>query len=258
MSMKIARRNLLTGSVAAGLAGTSRAQAQPAATPPPWTIIAPPIGSPADEQRIHNDWAQLGQYREDDIRVRQLPAADRRVVFLGDSITRGWEVFHPEFFTANGFIDRGISGQATPQMLVRFRQDVVLLDPQAVHIMAGTNDVAENTGPFDPEATRNNLMSMVELARMHRLRIALAAIPPAATFPWRAVAEPVAKIRALNEWIRAYALQNGFGFADYTPFLDSGAGAMKPALTYDGVHPNRAGYLTMEQVALRAIAAALA
>jgi lysophospholipase L1-like esterase len=258
MSMKIARRNLLTGSVAAGLAGTSRAEAQPAATPPPWTITAPPIGSPADEQRIHNDWAQLGQYREDDIRVRQLPAADRRVVFLGDSITRGWEVFHPEFFTANGFIDRGISGQATPQMLVRFRQDVVLLDPQAVHIMAGTNDVAENTGPFDAEATRNNMMSMVELARMHRLRIVLAAIPPAATFPWRAVAEPAAKIRALNEWIRAYALQNGFGFADYTPFLDSGAGAMKPALTYDGVHPNRAGYLTMEQVALRAIAAALA
>jgi lysophospholipase L1-like esterase len=256
--MKIARRNLLTGSVAAGLAGTSLAQAQPAATPPPWTIPAPPIGSPADEQRIHTDWAQLGQYRDDDLRVRQLPAVERRVVFLGDSITRGWEVFHPEFFTANGFIDRGISGQTTPQMLVRFRQDVVLLEPAAVHIMAGTNDVAENTGPFDPEATRNHLMSMVELARMHRLRIVLAAIPPAATFPWRAVPEPVTKIRTLNEWIRAYAMQNGFGFADYTPLLDTGAGAMKPALTYDGVHPNRTGYLTMEQVALRAIAAALA
>jgi lysophospholipase L1-like esterase len=256
--MKIARRNLLTGSVAAGLAGTSLAQAEPVAAPPPWTIPAPPIGSPADEQRIHTDWAQLGQYREDDIRVRQLPAAERRIVFLGDSITRGWEVFHPEFFTANGFIDRGISGQTTPQMLLRFRQDVVLLEPQAVHIMAGTNDVAENTGPFDPEATRNNLISMVELARMHRLRIVLAAIPPAATFPWRAVAEPVAKIRALNEWVHAYAMQNGFGFADYTPLLDAGAGAMKPSLTYDGVHPNRAGYLAMEQVALRAIAAALA
>src|SRR5689334_11613611 len=248
--MTIARRNLLTGSLAAGFAGTSLAQAQPAASPPPWTIPAPPVGSPADEERIHTDWAQLGQYRADDVRVRQLPAAERRVVFLGDSITRGWEVFHPEFFTANGFIDRGISGQTTPQMLVRFRQDVILLEPAAVHIMAGTNDVAENTGPFDPEATRNNLMSMVELARMHRLRIVLSAIPPAAAFPWRTVAEPVSKIRTLNEWIRAYAVQNGFGFADYTALLDTGAGAMKPALTYDGVHPNRAGYLTMEQVAL--------
>jgi lysophospholipase L1-like esterase len=260
--MAIARRNLLTGSVAAGFAGISLAQAQspqaPQAPPPPWAIPAPPIGSPADELRIHTDWAQLGQYREDNLRVGQLPAAERRVVFLGDSITRGWEVFHPEFFTASGFIDRGISGQTTPQMLVRFRQDVILLDPAAVHIMAGTNDVAENTGPFDPEATRNNLMSMVELARMHRVRIVLASIPPVAAFSWRAIPDPVAKIRALNEWIRAYATQNGFAFADYTPLLDNGAGSMNPALTYDGVHPNRAGYLTMEQVTLRSVAAALA
>ena len=257
--MAIARRNMLTGSLAAGLAGTSRAQAQPSAAPPPWTIPAPPIGSPADELRIHTDWAQLGQYREDDLRVRQVPPTERRVVFMGDSITRGWQLSHPEFFTANGFVDRGISGQTTPQMLVRFRQDVILLEPQAVHIMGGTNDVAENTGPFDTEATRNNLMSMVELARMHRVRIVFAAIPPTAAFPWRAVvADAVAKIRTLNAWIRAYAILNGFAFADYTPLLDDGTGAMKAVLTYDGVHPNRAGYLAMEQAASRAIAAALA
>lgn len=261
--MEIARRNLLTGSLAAGLAGTSLAQAQSPqaqqpAPAPPWTIPAPPIGSPADELRIHTDWAQLGQYRDDDLHVRQLPAAERRVVFLGDSITRGWQVSHPELFTANGFIDRGISGQSTPQMLVRFRQDVILLEPQAVHIMAGTNDVAENTGPFEPEATRNNLMSMVELARMHGVRIVLASIPPAAAFPWRPVPDVAAKIRTLNAWIRAYATQNAVALADYTPVLDDGAGAIRPGLAYDGVHPNRAGYLAMEQITMRAIAAALA
>jgi lysophospholipase L1-like esterase len=249
---------LLSGSAAAFAAGTSLARAQAPAQPEPWAIPAPPTGSPADELRIHTDWAQLQQYREDDVRVRALTTAERRVVFLGDSITRGWMVFHPEFFTGNGFIDRGISGQTTPQMLVRFRQDVVRLAPEAVHLMGGTNDIAENTGPFDPDATKNNLMSMVELARMHRIRLVLGAIPPAAAFPWRSVPDPVGKIRTLNEWIRAYATQNGFGFADYTLPLDDGAGAMKPGLSYDGVHPTRAGYLAMEAVASAAINETLA
>jgi lysophospholipase L1-like esterase len=253
----IVRRTVLSGSVAAGLAAPSIALGQ-TASPPPWTIPAAPPGSPADEQRIHTDWAQLGQYREDDRRVAQLPATERRVVFLGDSITRGWIVSRPEFFAGNGFVDRGISGQTTPQMLVRFRQDVIALAPAAVHIMAGTNDVAENTGPFDPDATKNNLMSIVELARMHRIRLVLATIPPAAAFPWRTVAEPAAKIRALNAWIAAYAKLNNFAFADYTSVLDDGAGAMRPGLAYDGVHPTRTGYEAMEQITLHAVAAALA
>ncbi len=256
--MELSRRTVLSGSVVAGLTAPSVARPQPAAAPPPWTIPAAAPGSSADELRIHTDWAQLGQYRQDNVRVGQLPAADRRVVFMGDSLTRGWIVFHPEFFAANGFVDRGISGQTTPQMLVRFRQDVISLAPAAVHIMAGTNDVAENTGPFDPEATKNNLMSMVELARMHRIRIILAAIPPAAAFPWRSVAEPVEKIRALNAWIAAYAKLNSFAFADYTSLLDDGTGAMRPGLSYDGVHPTKAGYEAMEQAALRVVAAALA
>ena len=124
--------------------------------------------------------------------------------------------------------------------------------------MAGTNDVAENTGPFDPEATKNNLMSMVELARMHRIRIVLATIPPAAAFPWRAVSDAVAKIRALNGWIASYARLNGFAFADYTAVLDDGSGSMKPGLALDGVHPTGAGYLAMEPVAQAAIAQARA
>src|SRR5581483_10605254 len=118
----------------------------------------------------------------------------------------------------------------------------------AMHLMAGTNDVAENTGPFDAEATKNNLMSMVELARMHRIRIVLAAIPPAAAIPWRAVPDTIVKIRALNEWVASYARLNGFAFADYTTVLDDGLGAMKPGLAFDGVHPTRAGYFAMEPV----------
>jgi lysophospholipase L1-like esterase len=143
-------------------------------------------------------------------------------------------------------------------MLLRFRQDVIQLSPEVVHLMGGTNDVAENTGPFDPDATKNNVMSMVELARTHRIRIVLAAIPPAAAFPWRSVPDPVLKIRALNEWIRAYAGQNGFIFADYTPLLHDGSGAMKAGFSYDGVHPTRAGYAAMETVAIAAINEALA
>jgi len=256
--MGVPRRLFLSGAAAAvSSAAAARAQSGGEATAP-WLIPAPPIGSAADELRIHTDWAQLGQYRTDNIRVRQLPQEARRVVFLGDSITRAWRVFHPEFFVQNGYVDRGISGQATPQMLVRFRQDVVSLRPEAVHIMGGTNDVAENTGPFDSDATKNNLMSMVDIARLHRLRIILAAVPPAATFPWRSVAEPVAKLRMLNGWIRDYATLNNFAFADYAPLLDNGAGAMKPELTYDGVHPNRAGYLVMEQITTLAVAKALA
>jgi lysophospholipase L1-like esterase len=255
--MTIGRRNLLKGSLAAGLAAPVMAHAQ-APAPAPWTIPAAPTGSPEDEQRIHTDWAQLRQYRDDNLRVRQLPQTERRVVFLGDSITRLWINDHPEFFATNGLVDRGISGQTTPQMLVRFRQDVIDLAPEAMHLMAGTNDVAENTGPFDAQATKNNLLSMVELARMHRIRIVLAAIPPAAAFPWRTVADSILKIRALNEWIASYARLNRFGFADYTTVLDDGSGAMKPGLTFDGVHPTRAGYLAMEPVAQAAIAQALA
>jgi lysophospholipase L1-like esterase len=247
----------------AGLAAAGAARAQPVAPQivppaPPWTIPAVPTGSPADELRIHTDWAQLQQYRQDNDRVRGLPAAARRVVFFGDSITRGWINLHPEFFATGGYVDRGISGQTTPQMLVRFRQDVISLSPAAIHFMGGTNDIAENTGPYDPQATTNNITSMLELAKAHDIRVILAAVPPAADFPWRKGLQPPPKIRALNEWIKAFAVANGLVFADYTPVLDDGAGAMKPALSYDGVHPSRDGYLAMESIAAAAITAALA
>ena len=252
----------MSGAAIAGFAaaGAARAQPAPQVAPlaPPWTIQAAETGSPADELRIHTDWALLAQYREDNDRVRGLPAEQRRVVFFGDSITRGWINLHPEFFAAGGYVDRGISGQTTPQMLVRFRQDVISLMPAAVHFMGGTNDIAENTGPYDPQATTNNITSMMELAKVHGIRVIVAAIPPAADFPWRTGLQPPAKIRALNNWIKAFAAANGLVFADYTPPLDDGAGAIKPGLSTDGVHPSRAGYLTMEPIAAAAITAALA
>jgi lysophospholipase L1-like esterase len=191
------------------------------------------------------------------VRVRALPPAQRRVVFLGDSITQAWSDAHPAFFAANGFVGRGISGQTTPQMLVRFREDVIALEAAAVHILAGTNDVAENTGPFDPDATKSNFETMAELAKLHGQRVILAAIPPAGDFYWRPGLAPAAKIRALNEWLKGYAAAKGFIFADYAALLDDGAGAMKPGLSYDGVHPTDAGYRVMEAVAMPAITAAL-
>ncbi|MBV9061774.1 MAG: GDSL family lipase, partial [Alphaproteobacteria bacterium] len=132
-----------------------------------------------------------------------MPAKQRRAVLIGDSITRAWGVFAPDFFGANGYIDRGISGQTTSQILVRFRQDVISLEPQAVHLMAGTNDIAENAGPYHPRDTTNNLMSTAELAKLHGVRVILASVPPTTDFPWRTGLQPVSKIRALNDWIRA-------------------------------------------------------
>ncbi|HSC17631.1 MAG TPA: SGNH/GDSL hydrolase family protein [Rhizomicrobium sp.] len=249
--MKIARRTVLTSGVAAGMAASAAARAQTAPAKP-----EPPL--PPTEHQLLTDWPDLQHYREDNFRVRALPASARRVVFLGDSITREWPLFHPEFFASNGYICRGISGQTTPQMLVRLRQDVISLAPEAVHLMAGTNDIAENTGPYNPTATTNNIMSMAELARMHGIRVILASVPPALEYGWHPGREPVPKIRGLNEWIRKYASISGFAYADYTAILDNGMGGMKPGLSYDGVHPSKAGYQAMEQVAARAIGEVLA
>lgn len=208
------------------------------------------------EQRLHQDWAWLGRYQAANA---ALPAPDRahpRIVFLGDSITQGWFDMVPGFFTP-GRIGRGIGGQTTPQMLLRFRQDVIDLHPAVVQIMAGTNDIAANTGPMTPEQTEANLMSMTELAQAHGIRVILASIPPAANFPWRPGLETAGKIAALNAWIKAYAARTGAVYADYWTALHDGP-ALRAQWTYDGVHPNQAGYAAMAPVAEAAIRAALA
>jgi lysophospholipase L1-like esterase len=204
------------------------------------------------EERLHKDWAWLGRYQEANARVTT-PA---KVVFMGDSITQGWFDMVPAFFTP-GRYGRGIGGQTTPQMLLRFRQDVIDLHPQVVQIMAGTNDIAGNTGPMTPDQTKANLMSMAELARAHGIRVILASIPPADHFPWRPGLATAPQIAALNAWMKDYAARTGATYADYWTALHDGQ-ALKASLTYDGVHPNTAGYAAMAPVAEAAIRTAMA
>ena len=200
------------------------------------------------------DWAQHCRYQAENA---ALPSAiRRRVVYLGDSITEGWKNADPAFFS-NDVLDRGISGQTTAQMLLRLRSDVLELHPQVVHIMAGTNDVAGNTGATSLAHIEGNIASMAELARAHGIRVVLASIPPAAGFPWQPALRPAANIRALNAWLRAYAQREGFVYADYYSALANGDGALPSSFSEDGVHPNAAGYEVMKPIAERSVAEAL-
>ncbi|MBB5715674.1 SGNH/GDSL hydrolase family protein [Sphingomonas aerophila] len=197
---------------------------------------------------LTRDYGQLCRYAADNRALRERP----RVVFMGDSITDNWINLDRAFWT-DGRVDRGISGQTTPQMLVRFRQDVINLHPRAVHIMAGTNDVAGNTGAATIETVEGNIQSMAELARANGIKVILASIPPAASFPWSRDKKPMPQIAALNAWIKSYAARNRFTWVDYHPVLATAEGAMKPGFASDGVHPTAAGYRAMEPAAIDAI-----
>lgn len=205
--------------------------------------------------RNQTDWAQLNRYRADN---ESLLASKAKVdvVFMGDSITEGWVSKAPELFKS-GRVGRGISGQTTPQMLVRFRPDVVDLKPKVVHIMAGTNDVAGNTGPMTPEMTQANLMSMIDLARTHKIRVVLGSIPPADHFFWRPESQPNPSIPNLNAWLKQYAKSQKIPYADYFAAMADERGVMKAGLANDGVHPTQEGYAVMNPIAERAIAQAL-
>ncbi len=200
------------------------------------------------------DWAQQCRYQAENA---ALPAANsRRVVYLGDSITEGWKTADPAFFNTD-VLDRGVSGQTTSQMLLRLRSDVLELHPQVLHIMAGTNDVAGNTGATSLAHIEDNIASMAELARAHGIRVVLASIPPAASFPWQPAMRPAAHIQALNAWLKAYARREGFVYADYYAALATGDGALPSSFSEDGVHPNAAGYSVMKPIAERSMAEAL-
>lgn len=241
--MRPDRRTLLATVLAAsGLGLSARAQA-----PAPAPVDA------AAELRLHTDWPWLARYRQANIADAALPADRRRVVFLGDSITQGWFDKHPAFFADGGFIGRGVGGQTTAQMLARFWPDVVALKPKAVHILAGTNDIAGNTGPYDPAATRDNVRAMCALAGANGVKVILGAVTPAATYPWRPGLRPDLEIPALNAWIVAFAREQGHTYADYGAVLDDGHAGMKAGLAYDQVHPTLEGYAVMEPVALGAV-----
>ena len=221
----------------------------------------PPHAAPSDGQgwqmwNLHmltRDFGQLCRYRDQNAALKGQTV---RVVFMGDSITDNWINLDKTFFK-NGLVDRGISGQTTPQMLVRFRQDVLALKPQAVHIMAGTNDIAGNTGAATIETVQGNIRSMAELARASGIKVILASIPPAGEFPWAKDKRPVPQVAAMNSWLRGYAQANGFTFVDYHTAMAQPGGAMKPGLSSDGVHPTAQGYAVMRPLALAAIAKTL-
>lgn len=222
-------------------------------------IVADPCAvksAPARATVFARDVAQLCQYRAQNAELMKPGNTLPRVVFMGDSITEFWGDKDAAFFT-NGKIDRGISGQTTSQMLLRFRQDVIDLHPQAVHIMAGTNDVAGNTGPATLEQVEGNLASMAELAKAHGIRVILASVPPAARFPWQPGLQPAPTIQALNRWIKDYAARNDDTYVDYYGAMATPDGGMKAGLAEDGVHPTPAGYKVMEPLAEAALRTAL-
>jgi len=215
-------------------------------------------GVMANDARLR-DWAQLGRYREGN---RTIGTAD--VVFMGDSITDSWpqERFGP-WFPGKRYAGRGISGQTTPQMLVRFRPDVLALKPKAVVILAGTNDIAGNTGPMTDEEIEGNLISMAELASAAGIKVVLSSITPTSAYHVgpsgvpQTTTRPMTRIRAINGWMRDYAAQHGHVYLDYFSAMVDGSGLMRTELTGDDLHPNAAGYAIMAPLAQAAIDRAL-
>lgn len=202
-----------------------------------------------------SDWGNLCRYRADNDRLLAGPASGRQVVFMGDSITQSWPLADAALFT-NGTVNRGISGQTTPQIVLRFMSDVVALGPRVVHIMAGTNDLAGNTGPNNAQDFKNNIVTMVTLAKANGIKVILATIPPTSGFAWKPDVKPV-QLTPLNAWLKEFARKEGLIFVDYHAVLSTPDGALKPGFTFDGVHPNYEGYAAMAPLARAAIAKAL-
>ncbi len=209
-------------------------------------------------QKKLQDWPALGRYRADNATVSAPAAGENRVVFMGDSITDNWGRKYGKFFPSKPYINRGIGGQTTPQMLIRFYPDVVALRPKAVVILAGTNDIAGNTGPESLEDIENNLMAMTDIAQKNGIKVVLASVMPICDYIRKqSTNRPPEKIIALNRWIESYAGKNGFVYLDYyTPMLDEKQ-MLKKEWTDDGLHPNDAGYAAIAPLAERAIAKAL-
>jgi lysophospholipase L1-like esterase len=205
-----------------------------------------------------DDWPDLARYRAENEALPPVTGSEKRVVFLGDSITDGWGRSPTTvFFPGKPYVNRGISGQTTPQMLIRFQQDVVHLHPAVVVILAGTNDVAGNTGPATEQMIEDNFNSMAEIAKQNGIKVVLASITPAYEYPWKPEVKPVERIRALNKWLQDFCSSNGFVYLDYYSSMADAKGAMLPGLSSDGVHPTAKGYAVMAPLAERAIAQAL-
>ena len=205
------------------------------------------------------DWPNLARYHADNEALPAVKDGEQRVVFFGDSITDAWGRSEKTgvFFPGKPYINRGISGQTTPQMLVRFQQDVVHLHPAAVVILAGTNDIAGNTGPTTQQMIQDNFTSMAEIARQSGIKVVLASITPAYEYGWKPEIHPVARIREMNAWLKDFCAKNGYVYLDYYSAMADEKGAMLPGYASDGVHPTAKGYAVMGPLAERAIAQAL-
>lgn len=232
---------------------------------PPVPLAAPPPpprppSPPPQVDPMRTDWANLKRFGAEDAALAAPTSGVKRVVFMGDSITQGW-VHHgvpPEPpIAGQEWINRGISGQTTPQMLLRFRQDVIDLKPSAVVIFAGINDVAGNTGDMTPEQTEENFTSMAELAHANGIQVVFCSILPAFDFPWRPGRAPAPKAVALNSWIKSYAVSHGYVYVDFYSAMVDGRGGLPTTLSGDGVHPNPAGYNIMNPLIVAGVAKAL-
>jgi len=208
-------------------------------------------------EKTLKDWPNLSRYREANAKTPK--TAEGRIVYMGDSITDSWGRRYGKFFPGKPYVNRGISGQTTPQMLLRFRADVLDLHPRVVVILAGTNDIAGNTGPMTLEEIENNVISMVELARANQIAVVLSSVLPVCDYirP-QTERRPPEKIRQLNTWLREYCSKSGLVYLDYYSAMVDDQQFLKRELTYDGLHPNDAGYAVMEPLAEQAVARALA
>lgn len=202
---------------------------------------------------IGQDWAGLSRYQDENLPVLSGEQEAPRVIMMGNSITEGWPKFSMEFFKKHPVLSRGISGQTSPQMLLRFRQDVIALKPEVVIILAGTNDVAENTGPISNEQILDNIRSMCDLAEQNGIQVVLCSILPAESFRWRPEMRPATRIMQLNSMIKELANSRGYPYVDYHKAMGGTRGELLPQYTYDGVHPDAQGYLKMEDILLNVV-----
>ncbi len=203
------------------------------------------------------DWPNLKKYQKANEQLKAVQSGENRVVFMGNSITEGWSQTYPEFFKDKPYINRGIGGQTTPQMLLRFRQDVIDLNPKVVVILAGTNDLAGNTGPSTNKMITDNIMSMAELAKSHGIKVVISSILPVYDYPWKKGVFPAQKIIDINKTLKTYAEEHNHVYLDYHSEMKDHQNGMLKQYTYDGVHATKEGYVKMSALATQAIDQAL-
>ncbi len=252
MSLNFRRSLLAAAALAAVMLFPCRMRAQAPGKPQRVMVPAPSWQAGAywaqTDHQLLTDFANLARFHAEDLKLGPAKPGEKRVVFMGDSITQAWNLTRS--FPGKPYINRGISGQTTPQMLIRFRQDVIQLQPKVVLILAGTNDLAGNTGPMTLPQTENNLESMAQLAQANHIAVVLCSVLPATHYWWHPqVPNPAHKIVMLNRWMRAYAKRHGYVYVDYYSAMKNAAGGLPKRLSKDGVHPLPAGYAIMARLA---------